>query len=43
MLAFANVACTEEEVTPAQEVTLDDESTCECEGGTEEREIRWVK
>lgn len=43
MLAFANVACTDEEVVPAQEVVLDDQSTCECEGGIEEREIRFLK
>jgi hypothetical protein len=40
MMTLSFVACNEEEVVPADEQIRTEQSTCECEGGIEEREIR---
>jgi hypothetical protein len=40
IMTLSFVGCNEEEVLPAKEEILTEESTCECEGGIEEREIR---
>ncbi len=40
IMSLSFVACNEEEVVPANDQILTEESTCECEGGIEEREIR---
>jgi hypothetical protein len=40
IMSLSFIACNEEEVVPATDQILTEESTCECEGGIEEREIR---
>ena len=40
IMSLSFIACNEEEVVPVNDQVLTEESTCECEGGIEEREIR---